>query len=121
MATMLLNLRDVPDDEVAEVRALLDEHGIAYRETAPSFWGISMGAIWLDDADRVEEARALLADYQARRAADARADYQRRRAAGETESFWDRVRAHPVRVPIYVAIVLVVLYFSIKPFVALGG
>jgi hypothetical protein len=34
MAKLLLNLRNVPDDEADDVRALLDEHDIAYYETS---------------------------------------------------------------------------------------
>ena len=43
MTTLLLNLRQVPDDEAEEVRALLNEHRIAFYETTPSLWGISPG------------------------------------------------------------------------------
>ncbi|MCX7041690.1 MAG: DUF6164 family protein, partial [Gammaproteobacteria bacterium] len=32
MSKLLLNLRNVPDDEADDVRALLDAHGIAYYE-----------------------------------------------------------------------------------------
>ena len=47
MATLLLNLRHVPEDEADDVRALLDANGIAWYETQPSRWGISGGGIWL--------------------------------------------------------------------------
>ncbi|MFO7288296.1 MAG: DUF6164 family protein, partial [Gammaproteobacteria bacterium] len=47
MAKLLLNLRGVPDDEADEIRALLEEHGIAFYETPPSRWGVSAGGIWL--------------------------------------------------------------------------
>ena len=39
MAKFLMNLRDVPDDEADEVRALLDANGFGWYETKPSFWG----------------------------------------------------------------------------------
>ncbi len=49
MSKLLMNLRHVPEDEADEVRALLDEHAIAYYETKPSRWGISSGGIWIAD------------------------------------------------------------------------
>src|SRR5687767_10392542 len=69
MAKLLLNLRDVPDDEADDVRALLDAHGIAWYETRPSPWGVSHGGIWISDADRHAEAKAHLDAYQKRRGA----------------------------------------------------
>jgi hypothetical protein len=41
MTKLLLNLRNVPDDEADDVRALLDDHDIAYYETSPGFSSIS--------------------------------------------------------------------------------
>jgi hypothetical protein len=41
MSKLLLNLKMVLDDEADDVRAMLEEHDIAYYETAPSRWGIS--------------------------------------------------------------------------------
>ena len=47
MAKFLMNLRDVPDDEAAEIRALLDAHDFGWYDTKPSFWGVSGGGFWL--------------------------------------------------------------------------
>ena len=47
MSKLLLNLRDVPDDEADDVRRFLDSGGIDYYETRPSLWGISGGGIWI--------------------------------------------------------------------------
>ena len=41
MSKLLLNLRDVPDDEADDVRRFLDSGGIRYYETRPNRWGIS--------------------------------------------------------------------------------
>ncbi|MDN5848716.1 MAG: DUF6164 family protein, partial [Nitrococcus sp.] len=61
MSIILLNLRGVPEDEAEEIRDLLTEHGVAFYETLPSRWGISMGAIWLRDEHQREEAKQLIA------------------------------------------------------------
>lgn len=104
MARLLLNLRHVPDDEADEVRALLAEHGIAWYETPPSRWAVSMGALWLErDADQ-PRARALLDDYQAQRAAHARADYQARQRRGEVPTLVDTLRERPAEVLVYLAL-----------------
>ena len=41
MSKLLLNLRDVPDDEADDVRRFLDSGGIGYYETRPNMWGIA--------------------------------------------------------------------------------
>ena len=40
MAKLLFDLRDVPDDEADDVRALLDAHGLDYYETKPAAMGL---------------------------------------------------------------------------------
>jgi len=87
MAKLLLNLRNVPDDEADEVRAWLTESGMDFYETQPSPWGISSGGIWMrEDADIVR-AKALMADYQAKRLQQARATQNAAREQGSEETF----------------------------------
>jgi len=111
----------VPEDEADEVRRLLASNGVDYYETPPGGWGISPGAIWLKDEAQRERAEALLSDYHERRAQAARAEYERLRRQGKAESFLDRLRHDPLRVVIYTAIIAVVLYLSVKPFLDLGS
>lgn len=106
MATLLVNLRNVPDDEVDEVRHVLTAHLIDFYETPPGRWGISAGGIWVRDDSQLEEARRLMAEYQEQR---------RARASAEPP-----VRKHPLQILFYLAIAAAVLYFSIKPFMSLG-
>lgn len=98
MAKRLLNLRDVPDDESDEVRALLDAHVIEFYETPPSRWGISMGGIWISRDDDYQRARSLLDDYQADRAQRMRAEYLARKERGEAETFVTVWRQRPGQV-----------------------
>lgn len=95
MAKRLLNLRDVPDDESEEVRALLEAHAIEFYETPPSRWGISMGGIWLSRDGDYPRARDLLDDYQADRARRMRADYAARQRRGEVETLATVWRQRP--------------------------
>jgi hypothetical protein len=107
MAILLMNLRNVPDDEADEIRALLEQHRIDFYETQPNRWGISAGGIWLRDEAQLEEAKRLLAQYQEQRVIRARQE--------------PLPRKHPLQVVIYLAVVALILYLSIKPFLDLGG
>jgi len=94
MAKLLFNLRNVPDDEAAEVRALLDEQGLDWYETQPGAFGISAAGLWLRDATDYPRARQALDAYQARRREQARL-----RARAEPEpGFLETLRAAPVPV-----------------------
>lgn len=98
MSTLLLNLRQTPDDEAEEVRQLLQANSIGFFETPPSRFGISAGAIWLADEARADDALALLAQYQAQRRDAARVAYAQARAEGRAPGFWQQLRREPVRV-----------------------
>ena len=98
MAKLLLNLRNVPDDEADDVRAMLDSHSIDFYETRPSRWGISHGGIWLSDAGDHPRARALMDEYQASRSERARAEREQQLRDGSAETFTDTVRRDPMRV-----------------------
>lgn len=97
MAKLILNLRNVPDDEADEVRALLDEHGIAFHETKPSLWGVSGGGIWVSLSKDEPAATRLMAEYQQRRQAEARAQYEAAKRAGSALTIWQAIREDPSR------------------------
>ncbi|HSJ47227.1 MAG TPA: DUF6164 family protein [Gammaproteobacteria bacterium] len=115
MAKQLLNLRNVPDDEADEVRAFLDEHRIEYYETPPNRWGFTMGAIWIRHDEDHAQAKALMKDYQARRAATARADYAARKTAGEVDTFLDVLRREPVKVLLQLALAAGIIALMMWP------
>ncbi|MFV8836624.1 DUF6164 family protein [Aquisalimonas sp.] len=121
MAKLLLNLRNVPEDEADDVRAMLREHAMDFYETPPNRWGLSMGAIWLRDNDDYPRAKALLDNYQQERARQARADYEQQRREGTQETFTTLFLRDPVKHVLYLCIVLAILYFSITPFLGLIG
>ena len=98
MSKLLLNLRNVPDDEADDVRAMLDANGIAYYETKPGPWRISVGGIWVTEDAAIIEARRLMADYQQKRGERARAEYAASVRDGTAQTFWTVVRAEPGRV-----------------------
>ncbi|HJR75216.1 MAG TPA: DUF6164 family protein [Luteimonas sp.] len=109
MSKLLMNLRHVPDDEADEVRALLDEHAIAYYETKPSRWGISSGGIWIADESEAARAKRLFAEYQAQRQQRARAEHEAARREGRAETFGTILRQQPLRVLLTLLAILFLL------------
>ena len=98
MSKLLMNLRNVPDDEADDVRAMLDEHRIAFYQTPASGWGLFAGGIFVaQDADIVE-AKRLMAAYQALRSERARAEHAAARRDGTAETFRTVLREQPLRV-----------------------
>lgn len=120
MAKLLFSLRNVPDDEADDVRALLDEHGIDYYETSAGRWGISFPGIWLHDDTRLKEARALIDDYEKKRADEQQALYQSQVQRGEQRTMLHIFLENPLKFTFYLLLVAVILYFSISPFVNLA-
>jgi hypothetical protein len=98
MSKLLLNLRDVPDDEADDVRRFLDSSGIGYYETRPSLWGISGGSIWIRDDGEFAEAKRLMAEYQRDRQVRAREQRAEAERTGAVETFADVLRTQPLRV-----------------------
>ena len=95
MAKMLLNLRHVPEDEADDVRAFLDANRIAWYETRPGLFGISLGAIWIKHDSDFPEARRLMSDYQEGRTWKMRAEHEAARRDGTAETFRSLLRERP--------------------------
>ncbi len=121
MAKLLLNLRNVPDDEADDVRAMLDAARIAHYETPPSMFGISAGGIFVRDDAEIAEAKRLMADYQAQRRSRARAEYEAAVREGRAETFWSVLRAEPLGVLLRVLAILFLLGLVALPAVLLRG
>lgn len=116
MARLLLNLRHVPEDEILEVRALLDEHDIPHYETEPSLWGVSAGGIWISDNGRHAEAKTLMAEYQRERQARKRAEFEQARADGDVPTMGQMLRRHPLRLMVILALAGGLLFLTLAPF-----
>lgn len=120
MGVMLFSLRNVPDDEADEVRALLQSNGIVFYETSGGRWGTAVPALWLEDEAQFPRARQLIDTYQADRATTQKALYAQLQREGRAPRMRDSFRANPARFVVYVTVVAAVLYFSTKPFWSLG-
>lgn len=109
MAKLLLNMRQVPEDEADDVRAMLREARLEFYETQPSRWGISYGGIWIARDEDIAEAKRLMADYQAGRRERARAERAAALRDGTAETFADVARREPLRVLLSVLGILAML------------
>ena len=113
MAKLLLNLRNVPEDEADEVRAWLAESGMEFYETQPSPWGISSGGIWLrEDADLVR-GKAMMVEYQAGRRQRALAEQADARAEGRQETFSRLLRQRPLYVIGMLAAIVAIIVLTL--------
>lgn len=120
MSKLLFDLRNVPDDEADEVRALLDAHEIAFYETMPAAWGLFAGGIWVTDHAAISEAKSLLADYQLQRQAKARADYAAAKRDGTAETLWTTLRREPGKVAVLMLAIAFIVGLTVFPFVLFG-
>ena len=109
MSKLLLNLRNVPDDEIDEVRAMLESNRIEFYETLPSRWGISYGGIWITDDNDIAQAKRLMADYQAARRTRVRAEREAALRDGTADTFATVLRREPLRVVLTVLAILAML------------
>lgn len=116
MSKLLLNLRNVPEDEADDVRAMLDAQRIAFYETRPSIWGVSAGGIWVTENEAFADARRAMADYQQQRSARARAEYAAAKRAGTAQTFLTMLRAEPARVAMSLLGILFALALVTIPF-----
>jgi len=112
MSELLFKLNGVPEDEANDVRAILEEHDIAFYETSQGNWGVSLAAIWLPDTSQKEQAEQLLEAYQSKRAQISREQY----AEQEQHTFLQRLLRNPLQSIVYLLMVGVLLYVSTVPF-----
>lgn len=121
MSKLLMNLRNVPEDEADDVRAMLDAQHIEFYETRPSIWGVSAGGIWITHDEAFADARRAMDDYQQQRAARARAEYAAAKQAGTADTFFTLLRADPARVLLSLLGILFALALVTIPFLLLRG
>ncbi|MEJ7745855.1 MAG: DUF6164 family protein [Luteimonas sp.] len=119
MARRLLNLRNVPANEVDDVCALLEQHQIAFYVIEPSMWGINGGGIWIRDDAQVERARQVVGEYQLQRQARARAEYAAAKQAGTVETFQSQLRTRPLQVVAAVIGIVIALALIALPYFVL--
>ena len=58
MPTLVFRLRNVPEDEADDVRALMDENEFDWYETSAGNWGIAMPGIWISKDEELPTCQA---------------------------------------------------------------
>lgn len=119
MAKLLFKLAQVPADEAADIRALLDEHGIRFYETDAGFFRVGLDAIWLPDGEQEEQARELIRTYQAERSVRQQQNYAQLVEAGQVPSMWQHFCAQPIRFIASAVAIVFVVGLTLVPFVML--
>jgi hypothetical protein len=114
-----MGLRNVPEDELDEIHALMESHGISVYETTAGTWGTTVPALWLHDDARFAEARALLDTYAVERQARARQELAALKEAGKARTFMDIARENPVRFVLYLVLAGATAGVALVPFILL--
>lgn len=79
-----------------------------------------MPAIWLKDESKLKRAKLLIDEYQGERLIRARDEYGRLNREGKNKTIIDVIKEDPIRFVVYLAIIVVVIYLSTKPFMDFG-
>ncbi|MBT5231816.1 MAG: hypothetical protein HOM11_16250 [Methylococcales bacterium] len=116
MSVLLFRLKDVPEEEIEGVVALLEANHFETFETSAGRWGISIAAIWLKNNEDYPRARALLDEFQSTHVREVQAAYQSGLQAGDVETFWYRYWRMPIQMMLYFIVIAFIAYFSLKPF-----
>jgi hypothetical protein len=121
MSEFLFKLNGVPDDEADDIRKLLQNNEIDFYETSAGKWGISSAAIWLKNKNQRQQASILIYEYQQDRQTKMKKEYEHLLQEGKIETFFSRAWQHPVQLLLYIALIMAILYISIKPFILFGN
>jgi Family of unknown function (DUF6164) len=121
MSALLFSLRNVPDDEAQEIRQLLASNEVEFYETPAGKWGVSAPAIWLQDKNELQRAKSLIEAYQKERFVRHRQEFESLKRQGKHKTIVDAIAENPLRFVFYLAVIVIVLYLSIMPFLRLGG
>ena len=121
MAKIIFKLQSVSEDEAEDIKNLLTENKMDFYESPAGNWGISVHALWLKDETQYAQAKKLIEEYQLERSQRIRLETQLKIKTGEYETFIKRLVNRPVQFLVTLAIILLILYLSIVPFLEFGG
>jgi hypothetical protein len=98
----VVDIAGAPNDEVEDIRNLLNRNGVRYYETPRANFGISVSAIWVNNEEEYKKARALIDDYQKERLIKIRAAS----AKGKKDIAWWKRK----EIPIFIFIVILLVW-----------
>lgn len=98
----VFDITGAPNDEVDDIRNLLDRNGVPYYETPRANFGISVAAIWVRNEKEYKKARALIDEYQKDRLIKVRAASARSK---KNIIWWKRKE-----IPFFIFIILLLVW-----------
>ncbi len=116
MSKLLFKLNQVPEDEAADIRQLLNENDIKFYETDSGRWGLGFAAIWLEQGQSFDQARALIDQYQQQRAQRLRDNVQLEKEQGKQISKFEAFQQTPIRSSLLLIFAGLLAYFTVIPF-----
>lgn len=121
MARLIFDLRDVPDDEADDVRALLASADIAFYETRAAALGLFAGGLWVADDKLAPAAKTQIAHYQHARQLRVRAEYEAALRDGSAETSWQSIRRQPVKALVLFLAAVLIAAITVLPFILFGN
>jgi hypothetical protein len=119
MPTLLLKLKNVPDDEHIEICELLEQNQISHYETNAGFWGIGMAAIWLRDPEQLNAAHELLNEYMKNRQVSAKQAYEEALQSGQVRTLLNTFQQQPLIFTLYCLGLFIIVALSTLPFLGM--
>ena len=119
MPKLLFKMHGAPEDEIAEVRELLENHEFDTYETEPGRWGIGIAAIWLKDPSQYEHAREILNEYQKQRYQNAQADREEIEKLTIAQGLYIKFKQDPEQFAITLLALTAIIALTLYPFLNL--
>ncbi|MDQ7049131.1 MAG: DUF6164 family protein [Enterobacterales bacterium] len=116
MSKLLFKLNQVPDDEAADIRQLLTDNEFEFYETDSGRWGLGFAAVWLEQGQSFEQARALIDQYQQERSQKLRDNLQSEKEQGKQISKFEAFSQTPIRSSVLLIFAVLLAYFTVIPF-----
>lgn len=120
MAKLLFKMRNVPDEEAEEVRALLQENKVDYYETTAGNWGVSMPGLWLRSETDFTRARGLIDEYQQQLHIRLKEQTEENNDTPVPTTL-EKFQENPKQFLVNVGLIGLVLFLSLYFFLSLGG
>ncbi len=76
MAKKVYDTNWASSEEVSDILALLQRHAISYYETPKGVFGLSIGAIWVENDSDYDTARQIIEEYDKVRGLRVRQQYE---------------------------------------------
>ena len=112
-------MHGAPEDEIEEVRELLESHNFDIYETEPGRWSIGIAAIWLKDETQYAAAQEVLNEYQQQRYENAQADRAEIENLSVLQGLYIKFKQDPEQFGLTLLGLIIILGLTLYPFLNL--